>query len=146
MTEITIDPRFNSNPVYSKSKRSYPCNRLWRPIGLWDVEDPTLSSLPTDGSKVASLRCYTPQKHMFMWGTLSDERTGLEFAVQSLNCPSCTEPVNHTLLSHLRIHKPAGPGCHICIPQEQGGPVIPLGTGFPLHPLLPFARDYHTAH
>jgi hypothetical protein len=24
-------------------KWSYPCNRLRRPIGLWDVEDPTLS-------------------------------------------------------------------------------------------------------
>jgi hypothetical protein len=24
--------------------KSYPCNRLWRPIGLWDIKDPTLSS------------------------------------------------------------------------------------------------------
>jgi hypothetical protein len=24
-------------------KKSYPCNRPWRPIGLWDVKDPTLS-------------------------------------------------------------------------------------------------------
>jgi hypothetical protein len=22
--------------------KNYPCNRPWRPIGLWDVEDPTL--------------------------------------------------------------------------------------------------------
>jgi hypothetical protein len=26
-----------------KFKQSCPCNRLWRPIGLWDVEDPTFS-------------------------------------------------------------------------------------------------------
>jgi hypothetical protein len=26
-----------------KKKWSYPCNRPWRPIGLWDVKDPTLS-------------------------------------------------------------------------------------------------------
>jgi hypothetical protein len=26
-----------------KRRWSYPCNRLWRPIGLWDVEAPTFS-------------------------------------------------------------------------------------------------------
>jgi hypothetical protein len=26
-----------------KIKRMYPCNKPWRPIGLWDVEDPTFS-------------------------------------------------------------------------------------------------------
>jgi hypothetical protein len=35
----------------------------------------------------------------------------------------------HILLSHLRIPQPEGPGPHIYIPQEQGGPVIPPGTG-----------------
>jgi hypothetical protein len=28
---------------YVKVKLSYPCNRPWRPIALWDVKDPTLS-------------------------------------------------------------------------------------------------------
>jgi hypothetical protein len=36
---------------------------------------------------------------------------------------------NHTLLSLLRLPQPGGPGSHIYIPQEQGGPVIPPGTG-----------------
>jgi hypothetical protein len=27
----------------SKQKKSYPCNRLWRPIRLWHVEDSTFS-------------------------------------------------------------------------------------------------------
>jgi hypothetical protein len=31
---------FLHSPVTSSL---YPCNRQWRPIGLWDVEDPTLS-------------------------------------------------------------------------------------------------------
>jgi hypothetical protein len=31
----------------------------------------------------------------------------------------------HILLSQIR-----GPGPHICIPQEQGGPFMPPGTGF----------------
>jgi hypothetical protein len=43
---------------------------------------------------------------------------------------------NHTLLSHLRLRQPGGPGSRIYIPQEQGDPVIPPGTEFPLHRLL----------
>jgi hypothetical protein len=42
----------------------------------------------------------------------------------------------HTLLSHQWLHQPGGPGSRIYIPQEQGGPVIPRGTRFPLHRLL----------
>jgi hypothetical protein len=38
---------------------------------------------------------------------------------------------DHILLSHLRLPQPGGPGHCIYIPQEQGGPVIPPGTGFP---------------
>jgi hypothetical protein len=43
---------------------------------------------------------------------------------------------NNTLLSHLRLPQPGGPGSRIYIPQEQGGPAIPPGTGFPLRRLL----------
>jgi hypothetical protein len=35
---------------------------------------------------------------------------------------------NH-ILSHLRLRQPGGPGSRIYITQEQGGPVIPPGTG-----------------
>jgi hypothetical protein len=35
----------------------------------------------------------------------------------------------HILPSHLRLPQPGGPGPRIYIPQEQGGPVIPSGTG-----------------
>jgi hypothetical protein len=45
---------------------------------------------------------------------------------------------NHTLLSYLRLPQPGGPGSHIYIPQERGGPVIPLGNGFPLRCCLRF--------
>jgi hypothetical protein len=45
----------------------------------------------------------------------------------------------HILLSHLRLPQPVGPGPRIYIPQEQGGPVIPPGTGFPFCRLLRFA-------
>jgi hypothetical protein len=39
---------------------------------------------------------------------------------------------SYTLQSHLKLPQPGGPGSRIYIPQEQGGPVIPPGTGFSL--------------
>jgi hypothetical protein len=42
----------------------------------------------------------------------------------------------NTLLSHLRLPQPGGLGSHIYIPKEQGGLVIPQGTGFPFCRLL----------
>jgi hypothetical protein len=36
---------------------------------------------------------------------------------------------DHILLTHLRLPQLGGPGLRIYIPQEQGGPVIPPGTG-----------------
>jgi hypothetical protein len=43
---------------------SYPCNRPWRPIGLWDVEAPafSLDNRLTDGGKVVSLTRRPPFK------------------------------------------------------------------------------------
>jgi hypothetical protein len=46
---------------------------------------------------------------------------------------------NYTLLSHLRLPQPGGPGSRIHIPQEQGCLVIPLGTEFPSFRLLRLA-------
>jgi hypothetical protein len=36
---------------------------------------------------------------LFLWGALSDERTGLQFAVQSLNGPDRAEPVTYFTIS-----------------------------------------------
>jgi hypothetical protein len=47
---------------------------------------------------------------------------------------------DHILLSQfLRLPQLGGPGSLIYIPQEQGGPVIPPGTGFPFRRLLRLA-------
>jgi hypothetical protein len=46
---------------------------------------------------------------------------------------------DHILLSHLRLPQPGGQGPRIYIPPEQGGPVIPLGTGVPFCRLLRLA-------
>jgi hypothetical protein len=44
---------------------------------------------------------------------------------------------SHILLSQfLRLPQPRGPGPCICIPQEQNGPDIPPGTGFPFRRLI----------
>jgi hypothetical protein len=40
MSETKFHVHTNNRNMYSKS---YPCNRPWRPMGLWDVQDPTLS-------------------------------------------------------------------------------------------------------
>jgi hypothetical protein len=40
------------------------------------------------------------------------------------------------LSQFLILPQPGGPGTHIYIPQEQGGPDIPPGTGFPFRRLL----------
>jgi hypothetical protein len=48
----------------------------------------------------------------------------------------------HILLSHLRLSQPGGPGPRIYIPQEQGRPVTPPGTEFPVCRLLLLLRSY----
>jgi hypothetical protein len=66
--------------LWVKGKKSYPCNRSWNPIGLWDVEAPTLSldSRLTDGSKVVSLPRrppFTPQEYSWNSFLLEAEST-----------------------------------------------------------------------
>jgi hypothetical protein len=47
---------------------------------------------------------------------------------------------DHIFLSQfLRLPQPGGSGPHIYIPQEQSGPVMPPGTGFPFCRLLRLA-------
>jgi hypothetical protein len=44
---------------------SYPCNRPWRPIGLWDVDAPTISRQLTHAGEAVSLKRrppFTPRK------------------------------------------------------------------------------------
>jgi hypothetical protein len=78
--------------------------------------------------------------------SLSDERTGVPFAIDAgsrqrsqswARVPRDSWP-NFTV-SDSRLPKLGGPGPCIYIPQEQGGPVIPPVTGFPLRRLLRLA-------
>jgi hypothetical protein len=61
----TLSPR--PSRMYYPSRHidvteSYPCNRPWRPMGVWDVEAPTffLDNRLTDGGKVVSLKLLPP--------------------------------------------------------------------------------------
>jgi hypothetical protein len=69
---------------------------------------------------------------LLMWGALFDERMGWSFKIAA--CPSwCSYswvrvPLNSQTFDSLQLRRP---GPHIYIPQEQGGSVIPPGTGFP---------------
>jgi hypothetical protein len=53
---------------------------------------------------------------------------GCVICIQIIQWSESRRTRNHTLLSHLRLPQPGGPGSHIYICQEQGGPVIPPGT------------------
>jgi hypothetical protein len=69
---------------------------------------------------------------------LSDERTGLPFTVAAPRQRSHSwirvprDSWRYFTLSDSRLLQPGGPDPRIYIPQEQGVPVIPPGTGFPL--------------
>jgi hypothetical protein len=75
-----------------------------------------------------------------IWGTLSDERTGLKFTrtIASRPCSRVQVQQNSRPYFTPSYETPltGGPGPHTDIPQEQGGPVIPSGIGFPFCRLL----------
>jgi hypothetical protein len=74
---------------------------------------------------------------LLMWGALSDERTGLPFTnaadLRQRNHSWVRVPLDSWL------PQPRGPRPRIYIPQEQGGQVVPPGTGFPFRHLLRLA-------
>jgi hypothetical protein len=80
---------------------------------------------------------------LLMWDALSDERTGLPFTIAAgprqrvlswVRVPRESWP--YFTVSNSRLPQPEGTGPRIYIPQEEGGPVIPPGTGFPFRRLL----------
>jgi hypothetical protein len=53
---------------------------------------------------------------------------------------------NQTLLSHLRLPQPGGPGSRIHIPEEQGGAVVPPATGFLMNSASTMEHLIHHPH
>jgi hypothetical protein len=65
--------------------------------------------------------CYLKFAVLFLWGALSDERTGLNFAVQSLDAPSHAEP-----LPYFAVSSETPPTLRARFPY-----LYPPGTGWP---------------
>jgi hypothetical protein len=83
---------------------------------------------------------------LLLWCALSDERTGLPFTIAAgprqrshswIRVPRHSWP--YFTVSDSRLPQPGRTGPRIYIPQEQGGPVIAPGTGFPFRLLLRLA-------
>jgi hypothetical protein len=84
---------------------------------------------------------FSPTEHLRLWSLcniLSDECMGLLFTITAGPRQRSHSQVRiqqdswpHFTVSDSRLSQPGGPGPCICIPQEQGGPVIPPCTGFP---------------
>jgi hypothetical protein len=81
-----------------------------------------------------------------MWDVLFDERPGLSFTIYAGPCQRNHFRVksrgthDHILLPQIRDSlKPGELGTRIYIPQEQGGPFIPAGTGSPFRRLIRLA-------
>jgi hypothetical protein len=55
----------------------------------------------------------------------------LDLASAAILRSESLETHDHLLLSHIRDSHNLEPGPRIYIPQEQGGPIIPPGTGYP---------------
>jgi hypothetical protein len=75
---------------------------------------------------------------LLMWDALSDERTGLSFTIavdprqrSHSRFRVRRDSWSYSTVSDSRLAHHGGPGSLIYVPQEQGGPVIPPGTGFP---------------
>jgi hypothetical protein len=96
--------------------------------------EPTLGLVTGYYTYFLSEGCCLKVSVLFLWSALSDERTGLQFTVQSKWFES-RRTRNHTLLLSetppgWRARLP-----YLC-PPGTGSPVIPPGTGFPLRRLL----------
>jgi hypothetical protein len=83
---------------------------------------------------------------LLMWGALSDERLGLSFTIAAGPRQHSHSRVRvqwdswwYFSDSDLRLPQPWGTCPYIYISQEQSGPVISTGTGFPFHRLLRLA-------
>jgi hypothetical protein len=104
-------------------------------LGAKPLEAHDLYFFPTEHLRLYSLR-----------NILSNERMGRSFTIaagprQRIHCSFRVQRHSwpYYTVSDSRLHQPGGPGPRIYISQEQGGPVITPGTGFPFLRLLRLA-------
>jgi hypothetical protein len=113
---------------------------LW-PMVSWQV---CLGvTLPSETHDQSFVFCLTFASFL-TWGAISDEGWVCNIPVQLLLDPARRVTLgskflrthDHILLPHMWLPQPGGPSAHIYILQEQGGPAMPPGTGFPFCHLL----------
>jgi hypothetical protein len=78
--------------------------------------------------------CWLKLAVLFLWGALSDERTGLQFAVKSLNVPSRAEPTN--ILYSSETPSTWRAGFPYLYPPRTGWPSYTPWHWFPFTPCL----------
>jgi hypothetical protein len=106
--EVTLGLMVSQSVSLGFERPCGTCDQILLPVGMLLAEiSEGRSYFRTDGHSVSTswyraplwdLRpditsCCLKFEVLFLWGALSDERTGLQFAVQSLNGPSRAEPV-----------------------------------------------------
>jgi hypothetical protein len=121
------------------------CSRHSKSKSYYDrrsVGQSVLVSSPIWGPRPEFCYCQT-FAGLLMWDVFSDERAGLSFIIAAglrqrsnfrVRVPRDSWP-NFTV-SDSKLPQHWRPGHRIFIPQEQGGPVIPPGTGFHFRRLL----------
>jgi hypothetical protein len=82
-----------------------------------------------------------------MWDALSNERTGLSFTIAAGHRQRSHSQVQvpwdscpYFTVSDSRFPQSGGPGSRIYIPQDQGGQIVPPGSGLPFRLLLRLAE------
>jgi hypothetical protein len=121
-----------------KSKSKLCCDRQ-------SVGQSVLVSSPIWAPRPHFCCCQTVES-LLMWDTLSDERLGLSLTTAVNPCQRSNSRFRvprdswpYFTVSDSRLPQLGGPGPCIYIFQEQGGPVMSPGTGFPFRRLLQLA-------
>jgi hypothetical protein len=130
-------PASYSNSWKRLSPRGYPTNSLTPPKSQ--------SYVATDGQSVSLSWCQAPiwgprqnfyycqtVAGLLMWGALSNERTGLSFAIavrihSQVRFPRDSWP--HFIVLDLRLPQPGGPDPRIYIPRNRVAQLYPQALG-----------------
>jgi hypothetical protein len=131
LVQVVVLTEVSTTHISLDRNRSYfkTDSQSWHPVPLWDLRSDIIYCRNVT---VRNLRSCI--RGRTLW-----REDGSPICSLITQWSESLRTCNHTLLSHLRLTQPRGPGSRIYIPQKQGGPVIPPDTGFPLHHLLRLA-------
>jgi hypothetical protein len=150
MAEVTLPGCPQTVPSLSCQLLTAIAHDDWTPGVIWLTGTQSYVMMAGHSASLCQAHNWDPRADFYycqtvaglmMWGTLSD-RMGLSFTIAA-----GPHQWSHSLVSvpwdswsyftNLRLTQPERPGALTHIPREQGGPVIPAGTGIPLCCFLP---------